>query len=162
MRRLILFAATGMLALAVVVPASGDTQPAAGTFTEGPETITGEQFADGNDIVTLTREVVFTGTYDGVGQADERIVIHKDGSTNVHIVVAFTGLACGQPATLEFLIEGQGTLNELGTGAIAGNYTLIDNGRFSSRTIRGAGKFEGVAGVGGTYEGDAHCDTAVP
>src|SRR5215210_3309989 len=100
MRRFGLVAA-GMLALAIAGPAWGDTQPAAGSFTELPETITGDQFADGNEIVTLTRDVVFTGTYDGVGQADERIVIHSDGSTNVHIVVEFAGLACGQPATLE-------------------------------------------------------------
>ncbi len=163
LRRFIYVLAAAVLALAAAVPALADTQPAAGTFTEGPETITGANEADGNLILDLTREVTFTGTYTGVGQAQEQIVIHKDGSTNVHIVIEFTGLACGQPAVLEFLIEGQGQLDETQTtGTIAGNWTVIDSGRTDSLTLLGEGTFTGLAGVGGTYEGQAHCDTLVP
>jgi hypothetical protein len=145
--------------LAVPGSASASTQPAAGTFTEGPETITDERFADGNLIIELTREVVLTGTYTGMGEAEERIVIHKDGSTNVHITMEFTGLACGRLTTLDFLIEGQGQLDEnFETGVIAGIYTVIDGGQSSDRTLRGHGTIEGIAGVSGTYEGQAHCD----
>ena len=148
-----------LVALALPAASVASTEPAAGTFVEGPETITRRQVADGNLIVYLTREVAFTGTYTGVGQAEERIVIHKDGSTNATIFVEFTGLACGRPATLEFLIVGQGQLDEnLETGTIAGNWTVIDSGRTDSRTLRGEGKFSGLAGVAGTYEGQAHCD----
>jgi hypothetical protein len=137
----------------LAVGASASTQPAAGTFIEGPETITGEREADGNFIVDLTRMVTFTGTYTGMGQADERIVIHKDGSTNVHITVEFTGTSCGVPTSLVFLIIGQGQLNEdLETGTIAGSYTVLRDG-----IGHGSGKFEGMAGVGGTYDGEAHC-----
>ena len=38
---------------------------------------------------------------------------------------------------------------------------MIDGGQSESRTIRGNGKFEGVAGVGGSYEGQVHCDDAL-
>jgi hypothetical protein len=149
-----LFVLAGVFALVAARPAAASTQPAAGTFTEGPETITDERFADGNLIVELTREVVLTGTYTGIGQAEERIVIHKDGSTNVKATIEFTGLACGLPTTLVILLVGQGQLDEnFETGVIAGSYTVIRDG-----VGHGNGKFEGAAGVAGTYEGQAHCD----
>jgi hypothetical protein len=134
--------------------ASASTQPAAGTFVQGPETLTDERQADGNIIVELTRRVTFTGTYTGMGEAEERIVIHKDGSTNVSGTIAFTGLACGVPTTLVFHLTGQGQLNaDLETGVIAGSYTVLRDG-FG----HGNGKFSGVAGGAGTYEGEAHCE----
>jgi hypothetical protein len=64
------------LAALAVSPALAATQTAAGSFAEGPETITSAKFADGNEIYTLTREAIFSGTYSGVGQVDQRIVIH--------------------------------------------------------------------------------------
>jgi hypothetical protein len=158
LRRLALLISVGGVALAAAAPAVASTEPAAGTFTEGPETITDEREADGNLIIELTRAVVFTGTYTGMGQADQRIVIHKDGSANVHMTITFTGLACGQPAALVFLVEGQVAFDENFTGPIAGTYTVIDSGQTDSRTLRGHGTFEGLAGVGGTYQGEAHCD----
>jgi hypothetical protein len=142
----------------VALPAGASTQPAAGTFTEGPELITDEREADGNLIIELTRAVVFTGTYAGQGQAHQRIVIHKDGSANVHMTITFTGLACGQPATLVFLVVGQVSFDQNFTGPISGTYTVIDSGRTDDRTLRGHGEFEGMAGVGGVYHGEAHCD----
>jgi hypothetical protein len=142
----------------VAPPAAASTQPAAGTFTEGPELITDEREADGNLIIELTRSVVFTGTYAGQGQAHQRIVIHKDGSANVHMTITFTGLACGQPATLVFLVVGQVSFDQNFTGPISGTYTVIDSGRTDDRTLRGHGEFEGMAGVGGVYHGEAHCD----
>jgi hypothetical protein len=155
--RAILILATTALTLAAVIPgsasASASTQPAAGTFTEGPAMNEVARFADGNLILEFTRTVTFTGTYIGMGIADERIVIHKDGSTNVHITIAFTGTACLVPTTLEFLIIGQGQLDEnFETGVIAGTYATRGDG-FG----HGSGKFSGAAGVGGTYEGQAHC-----
>jgi hypothetical protein len=158
LRRLSLFVLAGVLALAAASPSLASTQPAAGTFTEGPEMITDEREADGNLIIELTRAVVFTGTYDGAGQAEQRIVIHKDGSANVHMTITFTGLACGQPAALVFLIEGQVQFDENFLGPITGTYTVIDSGRTDDRTLRGHGEFEGLAGIGGVYEGEAHCD----
>lgn len=155
--KLVLIAAT-TACLAAAPPALADTQPAAGTFTEGPETVTREQQSGSNLVVELTRDVTFTGTYSGVGQATERIVIHADGSTNVHITIAFTGLACGAPAQLDFLLAAQGQLDEnFENGTVAGRYTTFDGGSSPDRTLRGSGEVSGIAGVGGTYEGRVHC-----
>jgi hypothetical protein len=157
-RRIVLLAGT-LAGLALAPPAVAATQPAAGTFVEGPETITSEQQSGGNLVIELTRAVTFTGTYTGVGQAAERIVIHSDGSTNVHITIAFTGLACGAPARLEFLLAGQGQLDEnFENGTIAGHYTTTDGGQSASPTMRGDGEISGIAGVGGTYDGQVRCD----
>jgi hypothetical protein len=154
-RKLALVSVTAAVLLAAA-PAVASTQPAAGTFVEGPETITSERLVGNNLVIELTREVTFTGTYTGVGQADERIVIHADGSTNVHITIAFTGLACGVPAELNFLLAAQGQLDEsFETGSVAGHYTTFGP---AEPNLRGNGTITGVAGVGGTYEGQVHCD----
>jgi hypothetical protein len=153
-----------VLSLAVIVvaalatTATASTQPAAGTFTEGPETIVEERQSGGNLIIELTRAVVFTGTYTGGGQAYQRIVIHKDGSANLQMEVTFSGLACGQPAELEFNVVAQVTFDENFMGDVDGTYTVIDSGRSDSRTLRGHGEFEALAGIGGAYQGQAHCD----
>ena len=154
MRRTTLLLGAAALILVLAPAGAASTQPAAGTFVQGPGTITGEQIADGNLIVDITREVAFTGTYTGVGQAEERIVIHKDGSTNVQGTIVFTGLSCGVPTTLVFLLTGQGQLEPplFETGTVAGTYTVLREG-----VGHGTGKFEGAAGGAGTYEGEAHC-----
>jgi hypothetical protein len=152
----LVLAAIAMAALATT--ASASTQPAAGTFTEGQETIVEERESGGNLIIELTRAVVFTGTYDGGGQAYQRIVIHKDGSANLQMTVTFSGLACGQPAELEFNVVAQVTFDENFMGDVDGTYTVIDSGGSDSRTLRGHGQFEALAGVGGVYQGQAHCD----
>jgi hypothetical protein len=102
--------------------------------------------------------VVFTGTYAGAGQADQRIVIHKDGSAELQMTVTFVGLACGQPAKLEFNVVAQVQFHENFMGPISGTYTVNDSGQSDSRTLRGHGELTGLAGIGGTYEGEAHCD----
>jgi hypothetical protein len=140
-----------VLAAIAVSPALAGTQPAAGSFSESPETITSAKFADGNEIYTLTREATFTGTYTGVGQVDQRIVIHKDGSLNVSMTIAFSGLACGEPAELTFRVGGQGSFV---SNDIAGSYTVIGKGEIG----KGQGTFSSVPGVGGSYSGAAHCD----
>src|SRR5918992_728220 len=158
-RRLVLVLAIAVIGVAALASAaSASTQPAAGTFIEGPEMILEERQSGGNLIIELTRAVVFSGTYTGAGQAHQRIVIHKDGSANVHMTITFSGLACGQPAELEFLVVGQVTFDQNFMGDIAGTYTVIDSGASDARTLRGRGEFEGLAGIGGAYQGQAHCD----
>jgi hypothetical protein len=143
------------VSLFVAAGAAASTQPASGSFTQLPATLTDERQADGNFIIELTRKVVLTGTYVGTGEAEERIVIHKDGSTNVQGTILFSGLACGVPTTLVFLLAGQGQLDPptFETGTIEGSYTILREG-----IGHGNGKFSGAAGVGGTYEGQAHCE----
>jgi hypothetical protein len=142
---------TIVLAALAVAPAFAATEPAAGSFSEGPETITSAKFADGNEIYTLTREAVFTGTYAGVGQVDQRIVIHKDGSFNVNMTIAFTGLACGHPAVLTFRVSGQGSFV---TNDFTGSYSVVG----PAEVGKGQGTFSATPGVGGAYSGQAHCD----
>jgi hypothetical protein len=150
-RYLVLAVAALATALALVVPAAfAATQPAAGSFIEGPETITSAKFSGGNEIYTLTREAAFTGTYTGLGQVDQRIVIHKDGSFNVSMTIAFVGLACGRPAELTFRVSGQGSFV---TNDFTGTYSIVG----PAEVGKGQGTFSAVPGVGGSYEGQAHC-----
>jgi hypothetical protein len=155
-RRLALVVALAAIALAALATsASASTQSAAGTFVEGPENIAEERESGGNLHLRITREVLLTGTYSGVGQADERLVIHADGSTNLHATIEFVGTACGKPVTLTFLLEGQGSLVD---NVIAGSYTIIRGGDRESGVGRGHGRFIGTAGGAGAYEGKVHCD----
>lgn len=150
-RRLALISATVLAIGASATPALASSQAASGSFTEGPETITSEQFADGNEIYTLTREAVFSGTYEGVGQAEQRIVIHKDGSANLQMTIAFTGLACGQPATLTFNVSAR---VDFVNNTFAGHYAVIGG----EHGPRGHGTFSGTPGTGGIYDGSINCD----
>src|SRR5256885_8310301 len=140
-----------IVALAIsVTPAFASSQPASGSFTETPETILSEKFAGGNDFIHLTRDAFITGTYTGVGHADQYIVIHSDGSFNFHQTIAFTGVACGQPVELEFRVEGTGDFT---TNTLHGRYSIVG----PTDVGNGNGTIDSVPGVGGTYEGQVHC-----
>lgn len=80
------------------------------------------------------------------------IVIHKDGSANLQMEVTFSGLACGQPAELKF--------NDHRVRATDVSHEVPverDSGGSDSRRLRGHGEFEALAGIGGVYQGQAHC-----
>jgi hypothetical protein len=140
-----------IVALAIsVTPAFASSQPASGSFTETPETILSEKFAGGNDFIHLTRDAFITGTYTGVGHADQYIVIHSDGSFNFHQTIAFIGAACGQPVELEFRVEGTGDFT---SNTLHGAYSIIG----PTDVGNGNGTIDSVPGVGGTYEGQVHC-----
>ena len=147
------FAALGGLTFALAlaaVPAFAATQPASGTFKEFPETITSEQFADGNEIYTLTRRAKFSGTYDGFGDAEQRIVIHSDGSASLQMTIAFSGKACGlKNVSLTWNVSGH---VDVVTNTFRGLYAVT-----GPSSIRGSGTFSGIPGVGGTYDGSINC-----
>jgi hypothetical protein len=141
-----------LIALGVLVaPAQASTQPAAGAFVEAPETILEERQSGGNTFIHLTREATLSGTYTGVGQADQRIVIHADGTFNLQMTIAFTGVACGTPVELTFLVVARGDFT---TNTLTGTYTVIGNAPVG----KGHGKLTAEPGVGGVYEGAVHCD----
>lgn len=152
--RLLVICATVVALGAWGTPALASSQSASGSFTEGPETITSAKFADGNEIYTLTREAIFSGSYDGVGAAEQRIVIHKDGSANLQMTIAFTGLACGEPATLTFNVS---ATVDFVNNTFAGHYAVIGAGEEGGQKSRGHGTFSGVPGTGGIYEGMINC-----
>jgi hypothetical protein len=78
-------------------------------------------------------------------------VIHKDGSFNVNMTIAFTGLACGQRAERTFRVSGQGSFV---SNDFTGGYSVVGPAEIG----KGQGTFSAVPGVGGTYSGVAHRD----
>jgi hypothetical protein len=139
-------------ALAVLAgPAFGSSEPATGSFTETPETILSERQAGGNTIIHLTRDAFISGTYTGIGHADQWVVIHSDGSFNFRQTIAFDGVVCGQAVELEFRTEGSGDFN---ANVLTGKYTIVG----PAEVGHGNGTITGEPGVGGTYEGQVHCD----
>jgi hypothetical protein len=141
----------GLTALVLAVaPALASTQPAAGSFVETPEVIVEERQANGNTIVHLTRDAFISGTYTGVGHADQTAIIHKDGTFNFHQTIEFVGTVCGQATTLTFRVQGKG---DLVAETLTGTYSVIG----PTDVGRGNGTIEGVPGEGGTYEGNVHC-----
>jgi hypothetical protein len=76
-------------------------------------------------------------------------------SANVHMTIAFTGLACGHPVELTFLVVGRVQFDENFMGPIGGTYTVIRSG---GSDARGHGEFTGAAGIGGSYQGQVRCD----
>ena len=141
----------GALALvAVAAPALASTDSASGSFTETPEVILEERQSGGNLFVHLTRDAAITGTYNGVGHADQYATIHADGSFNFRQTIEFSGEVCGQAVQLTFLVVGVGDFT---TNTLSANYTVIGGPEFG----RGHGTLTGEPGVGGTYEGEVHC-----
>lgn len=139
------------LALALAAPALAATEPASGSFTETPEVILEERQSGGNLFVHLTRDAAITGTYTGIGHADQYAIIHADGTFNFHQTIDFTGTVCGEPVTLTFLVVGKGDFT---TNTLEAQYTVIEGPDVG----RGNGELVGVPGTGGTYEGQVHCD----
>ena len=150
-RNVWLILAAAAVGLALAAPALAATEPSSGTFTETPEVILEERQSGGNLFVHLTRDAAITGTYTGVGHADQYAIIHSDGTFNFHQTIDFTGTVCGQAVTLTFLVVGKGDFN---TNTLAGHYTVIGGPDVG----RGEGELVGEPGVGGTYEGQVHCD----
>jgi hypothetical protein len=91
------------------------------------------------------------GTYTGIGHADQWVVIHRDGSFNFHQTIAFKGVVCGQSVELEFRNQGTGDFN---TNVLTGSYSIVG----PANVGRGNGTITGEPGVGGTYEGQVHCN----
>jgi hypothetical protein len=153
-RRLRLVLALALLSLsAMVATASASTQPASGTFTEQPMNISDVRQSGGNTFLKFTRNVVLTGTYDGVGLSDERLVIHADGSLNLQGTIDFVGTACGEPVHLIFNLVARGSVVE---NVIVGSYTVIRGGDPETGVGRGNGKIAGTL-AGGEYQGRVHC-----
>ena len=153
-RRLRLVLALALLSLtALVATASASTQAASGTFTEGPMSIYDVRQADGNIFLQFTRNVVLTGTYDGVGLSDERLVIHADGSLNLQGRIDFVGTACGEPVHLTFNLIARGSVVD---NVVTGSYTVIRAGDPATGIGRGNGKIAGTL-AGGLYSGRVNC-----
>ena len=141
----------GIAALALAVaPALASTQAAAGSFREGPATILEERHEGNTTIYRLTRDARITGTYKGIGHAEQTAIFQADGSFTFHQTIEFTGKVCGESVTLTFRVQGTGDAVE---NTLSGTYSVIG----PTDVGRGHGTIEGVPDVGGTYEGEVRC-----
>jgi hypothetical protein len=153
-RLLSVLLALALFSLAALVGnASASRQPASGTFTENPMNISDVRQSGGNTFLRFTRNVDLTGTYVGRGLSDERLVIHADGSLNIHGTIDFVGTACGQPVHLIFNLVARGSVVE---NVVVGSYTVIRGGDSETGVGRGNGKIAGTL-AGGEYQGQVHC-----
>jgi hypothetical protein len=150
-RRIGLITAVASAFAASASPALAATEPASGTFVETPETITSAKFSGGNETYTLTRDAIFSGTYTGIGHAEQRIVIHSDGSANLQMTIDFEGIVCGEPTSLTFLVT---ATVDFAANTMDGTYSVIGD----AGAPRGHGSFTGTPSTGGAYEGQLHCD----
>src|SRR5687768_16799271 len=153
-RLLSVLLALALFSLAALVGnASASRLPASGTFTENPMNISDVRQSGGNTFLRFTRNVDLTGTYVGRGLSDERLVIHADGSLNIHGTIDFVGTACGQPVHLIFNLVARGSVVE---NVVVGSYTVILGGDSETGVGRGNGKIAGTLAVG-EYSGRVHC-----
>jgi hypothetical protein len=153
-RLLSVLLALALFSLAALVGnASASRQPASGTFTENPMNISDVRQSGGNTFLRFTRNVDLTGTYVGRGLSDERLVIHADGSLNIHGTIDFVGTACGKPVHLIFNLVARGSVVE---NVVVGSYTVIRGGDSETGVGRGNGKIAGTL-AGGEYQGRVHC-----
>jgi hypothetical protein len=153
-RLLSVLLALALFSLAALVGnASASRQPASGTFTENPMNISDVRQSGGNTFLRFTRNVDLTGTYVGRGLSDERLVIHADGSLNIHGTIDFVGTACGEPVHLIFNLVARGSVVE---NVVVGSYTVIRGGDSETGVGRGNGKIAGTL-AGGEYQGRVHC-----
>ena len=146
--RLAAVLAVGAGMAATAAPALAETTTASGTFAEGPAKYVSDRMVGDDEELLATRKVRFTGTYRGMGDAFERILIHPDGTADVQIAIRFEGRACGEPASLVFLIDATSDL----VTSVTGRYLVLDG-----TDVRGSGTFDAVPDVGGPYQGTADC-----
>lgn len=123
---------------------------ASGTFT-ATQTVTSVRTAGGNTIITTDLTEVISGTYNGTTTGQSRVVVHADGSGNLHGEFVCACTVAGQgTGTLVFRFTGTGT-----AGAFEGQYRIVG----SSGGLAGAhglGRFTVSPAGAGTYSGSQH------
>jgi hypothetical protein len=122
---------------------------ASGTFV-AIQTLTSIRTAGGNTIITSDLAEVISGTYNGPITGTAMLVIHADGSANLHGEFVCTCTVAGQgTGTLVYRFAGTGSGD-----TFTGQYRIIG----SSGGLEGAhglGEFS-VTGTAGTYSGSQH------
>jgi hypothetical protein len=143
--------------LALYIGASGATEafaaptPANGTF-DNTVTYTGARSADGNTILPFTFVERIEGTFTGTRVGTGTLILHPDGTLNVHNSGVFTGTVAGSaPGTLILRAEASGTLS-----AVTGHFDgTIGTGGLSGITAHGSVAGAAVSQIEfvGTYSG---------
>ena len=122
---------------------------ASGTFV-ATQVFTSTRTAGGNTIVTSDLTEVISGTYVGTITGTSRVVIHADGTANLHGEFVCACTVAGQGSgLLMYSFEGTGA-----GGTFTGNYRIIGSSGGLAGT-HGLGDFS-VTGTAGTYSGTQH------
>jgi hypothetical protein len=154
MPRLICALTLGATALALWVSAAsaaGQSGPAAGTGTLGPDTITSVQADGPNLVVEGTTTGVVDGTFNATFTETFREVVHQDGSVNLTGTLVFTGSTpCGVGTWTQQLVG-----RAESDGTFSGQSTTIDQGK-STVDLTTEYSFVG-AGNTFTYSGQYRC-----
>ena len=136
-------------ALAVVPQPSAASPPSAGSgsYVVTGAVVTGVRTAGGNTFVSETETVTATGTFVGTLVHDLVVIFRADGSLTFRGPGTFTGTVGGLSGTLEYTVEGQGSVV---TGALHGSFA-ITRGTGDLAGVQGHVTIEGIAATGGTY-----------
>ena len=142
----------GLATTAILAGAAAATPPSAadGTFVAS-QVVTSSRTADGNTILTTDLTEVISGTYNGTITGESHLVIHADGSGNLHGDFTCACTIAGQgTATLTLRFEGRGS-----GGAFTGQYRIVGSSGGLAGT-HGLGQFSVTASGLGTYSGSQH------
>ena len=140
----------GVFALLTIVPWGATASPpvtGSGSYTVTGAAVTGVRLADGNVFVTETEYADATGTLTGTFAHDLVVTVHPDGSLNFRGPGTFTGTVDGLSGTLEYVVEGQGSVV---TGELRGSFA-ITRGTGDLADVQGRVTIEGIPATGGTY-----------
>jgi hypothetical protein len=122
---------------------------ASGTFV-ATQVFTSTRTAGGNTIATTDLTEVITGTYVGTITGTSRVVIHADGTANLHGEFTCACTVAGQGSgLLMYTFEGTGA-----GGTFTGKYRIVGSSGGLAGS-HGLGDFS-VTGAAGTYSGTQH------
>ncbi|SRR6266581_3012042 len=144
-----------VFAVLAVIPSGTVASPPAtgsGSYVVTGAVVTGVRTADGNVFVTETETATSTGTLTGTFVHDLVVTIHPDGSLTFHGPGTFTGTINGLSGTLEYVVEGQGSVV---TGELRGSFA-ITRGTGDLASVQGHMTIEGIPATSGTYTVELH------
>jgi hypothetical protein len=148
-RRRVLSAGVAALAAATVAVPSASADPgvaAAGRFKEHSFKVLGQQVVGTDMVIDRSLKVNFKGTFDGTGDAVERVTLHADGSGDVTGLITFSGCVSDRCGTAELAFEGSSPDSQF----FDGRFTVV-SGTGDLASLRGKGEFSHAPD--GTYSG---------
>jgi hypothetical protein len=108
--------------------------------------------AGGNTFLTVERSAALTGTYSGTSTDSATIVIHRDGTANIHGAGVCVCTVDGRTGTLEYRFQGSGTFPT----TLEGQY-VIGHATGGLEGLHAQGPFAG-AFTSVVYGGQHHFD----
>lgn len=147
--RLTVFVVLLMLALLEASATATPPTSASGSFV-ATQIPTNVRTADGNTFITTDLTESITGTYNGAIVGESHLVLHADGSGDLHGEFVCTCTIAGQGSgALTFRFAGTGA-----GGTFEGQYRIVASSGGLAGT-HGLGRFS-VTGSAGTYSGSQH------